>query len=376
VEQGQESEAILSQWVEQQLQQRQWSTTTPLKLHSLNGDAGFRHYYRVDSEPQLLAVYAPVAEEDSHAFVAIARYLRDQGVHTPDVIAVDFERGFLLVEDFGDTLYSQALEAERDSATQLYGEAMMTLLRLQQCPETTIPAADGDTLHTLPNYDQSRLRDEMALLHQWFIPQLLGYNLSDDEQAILDNVYAQLEGAALQQPQVWVHRDYHSRNLIYRDGQSPGVIDFQDAVRGPLTYDLVSLLRDCYIRWPSEQVQQWALAYGDMAVEIGLMAPVTQAGFMRWFDWMGLQRHLKVLGVFARLCIRDGKSAYLKDLPLVLRYTLEVADQYPEFSDFTYWFREKLLPLCERQPWYSDYQRAGDIAKGAKPAAGDEDVAR
>jgi len=367
VEQGQKSEAILSLWVERQLQQRQWSISAPLKLHSLNGDAGFRQYYRVDCDPQLLAVYAPVATEDSRAFVAIARYLRDQGIHTPDVIAADFERGLLLVEDFGDILYSHVLEVERDSATQRYGEAMMTLLRLQQCPVTTIPAADGDALHTLPSYDQSRLRDEMALLHQWFIPQLLGYNLSDDEQGILDNVYAQLEGAALQQPQVWVHRDFHSRNLIYRDGQSPGVIDFQDAVRGPLTYDLVSLLRDCYIRWPREQVQQWALAYGDMAVEIGLMAPVTQAGFMRWFDWMGLQRHLKVLGVFARLWLRDGKSAYLKDLPLVLRYTLEVADQYPEFADFTYWFREKLLPLCEQQPWYSDYQGAGDRVE-EKPA--------
>ncbi len=374
MELGQESEAVLSQWVEQQLQARQWSVKAPLQLQSLNGDAGFRRYFRVGCDPQLLAVHAPTETEDSHAFVAIARYLRDQGVHTPDVIAVDFERGFLLVEDFGDTLYSHELEAERDSATQLYGEAMMTLLRLQQCPVTTIPAADDDALHTLPSYDQKRLHDEMALLHQWFVPKLLGYNLSDDEQAILDGVYAQLEGAALQQPQVWVHRDFHSRNLIYRDGQSPGVIDFQDAVRGPLTYDLVSLLRDCYIRWPREKVQQWALAYGDMAVEIGLMAPVTQAGFMRWFDWMGLQRHLKVLGIFARLWLRDGKEAYLKDLPLVLRYTLEVADQYPEFSDFTYWFREKLLPLCEQQPWYSDYQSAGDYSTAPQPESDTDGV--
>lgn len=359
---GQDFEPALSQWVEQQLSERNWSRRTPLKLESLNGDAGFRRYCRVDSEPKLLAVYAPIETEDSNAFVAIARYLRDQGVHTPDVIATDFERGFLLVEDFGDTLYSQALEQERDNATELYGETMMTLLRLQQCPVTTIPCAQNEGMYTLASYDQPRLREEMALLHEWFIPQLLGYDMSAEELAILETMYTQLESAALQQPQVWVHRDFHSRNLIYRDGQSPGVIDFQDAVRGPLTYDLVSLLRDCYIRWPRAQVRQWALAYGDMAVEIGLMEPVTQEGFLRWFDWMGLQRHLKVLGIFARLWLRDGKAGYLKDLPLVIRYTLEVADEYSEFSDFTYWFREKLLPLCEQQPWYSDYLSAGDPA--------------
>ncbi len=369
VNHGQDFGPLLSQWVEQQLAERNWSRPTPLRLESLNGDAGFRRYCRVDSEPKLLAVYAPVETEDSHAFVAIARYLRDQGVHAPDVIAVDFERGFLLVEDFGDTLYSQALEQERDKATELYGEVMMTLLRLQQCPVTTIPSAQDDGMYTLGSYDQPRLREEMALLHEWFVPQLLGYEMSAEELAIVESVYTQLEGAALQQPQVWVHRDFHSRNLIYRDGQAPGVIDFQDAVRGPLTYDLVSLLRDCYIRWPREQVKQWAIAYGDMAVEVGLMAPVTQAGFLRWFDWMGLQRHIKVLGIFARLWLRDGKAGYLKDLPLVIRYTLEVADEYPEFADFTYWFREKLLPLCERQPWYSDYMVAGDLVAGDATSA-------
>ncbi len=357
---GQGFEPALSQWVERQLIERNWSYSVPLTMESLNGDAGFRRYSRIASAPKLLAVYAPLETEDSHAFVAIARYLRDQGVHTPDVIAVDFERGFLLIEDFGDVLYSRTLACERDKASELYGEAMMTLLRLQQCPVTTIPSAQADGMYTLGSYDQPRLRDEMALLHQWFIPQLLGYDMSQEELAIVEGMYTQLEGAALQQPQVWVHRDFHSRNLIHRDGQSPGVIDFQDAVRGPITYDLVSLLRDCYIRWPRAQVEQWALAYGDMAVEAGLMAPVTQAGFLRWFDWMGLQRHLKVLGIFARLWLRDGKAGYLKDLPLVIRYTLEVADEYPEFADFTYWFRERLLPLCEQQPWYSDYLIAGD----------------
>lgn len=360
--QGQDYQVPLKRWVEEQLKQRQWTLKGELTLQTADEDAGFRRYHRINCDPGLLAVYAPVDTEDSEAFVAIARYLRDQGVHTPNVVAADFARGFMLVEDFGEQLYFDALRADPESATQLYSEAMMVLLRLQQCPVMTIPTADGEGMLTLPRYDQPRLREELSLFHEWFVPQLLGYSLSEDEQGILDTLYSRLEGAALQQPQVWVHRDYHSRNLIDRSGQAPGVIDFQGAVRGPITYDLVSLFRDCYLRWPREQVKQWALAYGDMAVEIGLMAPVTQGGFMRWFDWMGLQRHLKVLGIFARLSLRDGKDGYLNDLPLVIRYVLEVADEYPELEDFSYWFREKLLPLCEQQLWYSDYTRAGDAS--------------
>lgn len=347
-------------WSVEQLAGKSWSLPATPNLQSLSGDAGFRRYYRLNSEPSLLAVYAPVEHEDSKTFVAIARYLRSQGIQAPEVVAEDFDHGYLLVEDFGDQLFSDQLMLDDGSANGLYSQAMTTLLRLQLCPVMTIPAADGESMLTLPNYDQSRLREEMSLFHEWFLPQLLGYSLSDDERMLLDAVYLQLEGAALQQPQVWVHRDYHSRNLIYREGQPPGVIDFQDAVRGPITYDLVSLLRDCYVRWPPEQVRQWALAYGDMAVESGLMAPVTQNGFMRWFDWMGLQRHLKVLGIFSRLYLRDGKAGYLQDIPLVIRYTLEVASSYPEFADFTYWFREKILPLCEQQDWYEDFQIAGE----------------
>ncbi|GAB3109347.1 phosphotransferase [Pseudomaricurvus hydrocarbonicus] len=350
----------LLEWAGQQLAKVSSSVSLPLSMQALDGDAGFRHYFRLNTQPTLLAVFAPPEEEDSHAFVAISRYLREQGVNTPEIVAADFGRGFLLVEDFGDRLFYQEMITDPGQAGKLYGEAMMSLMRLQQCPVVTIPAAEGDGMHTLPHYTQARLREEMSLFHQWFIPQLLGYSLSDDERSLLDSLYLQLEGAALQQPQVWVHRDYHSRNLIVCPDQPPGVIDFQDAVRGPITYDLVSLLRDCYLRWPTKQVREWALAYGDMAVDSGLMAPVTQKGFLRWFDWMGLQRHLKVLGIFARLWLRDGKAGYLKDLPLVIRYTLEVAEGYPEFADFTYWFREKLLPLCEQQDWYNDYQTAGE----------------
>jgi len=354
----------LFSWAQAQLSAQNWSMPVDGDLVgvALTGDAGMRRYYRLPTEPSVLAVLAPPESEKNPQFVSIARYLREQGVHTPDVIAADFDRGFLLLEDFGDALYSEELTDE--SAELLYGEARMSLLRLQQCPVTSIADASAKSeqaLLTLDNYDSRRLGDEMRLFEQWFVPELLGYQLSDSERVMLDGLYTQLESEALRQPQVWVHRDFHSRNLLYREGNAPGVIDFQDAVRGPITYDLVSLLRDCYVRWEPERVERWALGYGNMAVEVGLMAPVTQHRFLRWFDWMGLQRHLKVLGIFARLSLRDGKAAYLNDLPLVIRYLLEVSDNYVELDGFRAWFEEVLLPLCEQQHWYSDYRCAGEV---------------
>ncbi len=350
----------LFSWVEGQLQELECPSPSKLVLTKLSGDAGFRQYFRLNTDTPLLAVYAPIETEDSAAFVAIAQYLRGQGVLTPKIVAFDLMQGWLLIEDLGARLYWEEIQQAPELADQMYGDAMMTLLRLQQCPVMTIPAANNTDFHTLPTYTQELLRREMALFHEWFVPQLLGYTLSKSDMDLLDTFYLQLEAKALQQPQVWVHRDFHSRNLLYRDGLVPGVIDFQDAVRGPITYDLVSLLRDCYLRWPAQQVQQWALIYGDMAVQAGLMELQSKDVFLSWFDWMGLQRHVKVLGVFARLYLRDGKPSYLNDLPLVIRYLLEVSEQYPELADFSYWFKEKLLPLCELQPWYQDYTTAGD----------------
>lgn len=336
----------LAQWTRTQLQARGWPGAGD-KLQALSGDAGFRTYYRVATVPPLIAVHAPPATESASVFVSLARYLRDQGIHTPEVLAFDAEQGFLLLEDLG----SRHLLDELTTATvdTLYAEAMMVLLRLQQvAPPTDLPA-----------YDRPLLRREMALFSEWFVPQLLGHSLSDAELTLLDDVFTVLEDSALDQPQVLVHRDFHSRNLMVRDGAAPGVIDFQDAVRGPVTYDLVSVLRDCYVRWPDAKVERWAVTYADMAVDVGIMDAVCEHTFMRWFDLMGLQRHIKVLGIFARLWLRDGKSAYLNDLPLVLRYTLEVARKYPEFAAFAAWFETVLLPLAASQSWYSDYRRAG-----------------
>lgn len=322
-----------------------------VKLDSLGSDAGFRRYYRLAPESfavpslanplPLLAVDAPPETEDSELFVLMARYLRAHGIGAPAIIATDLSKGFLLVEDFGDRLLQNELNA--DTVNGLYGEALMTLLRLQQC---------ADIPELLPHYDQAMLRRELEIFSEWFVGKLLGYSLSDAERAMLGQVFSALETSALEQPQVLVHRDYHSRNLMLKETGSIGVIDFQGAVVGPLCYDLASLLRDCYIAWPADEVKRWALSYGNMAMEVGILPQVNEADYLGWFDWIGLQRHLKVLGIFARLHLRDAKSHYLADLPLVIRYTLEVANHYAEFKPFVQWFEQQLLPLIKQQAWY------------------------
>ncbi len=313
---------------------------------ALAGDAGFRRYFRLASEPPLLAVYAPPATEPNGTFLKLARHLRRHGVLAPALAAADLERGFLLLEDLGPTLLREALD--ENSVEGLYAEAMSCLLRLQQCPTDSLG---------LPAYDRARLRQEMNLFNEWFVPRLLGHSLTDSELQLLDRWYAYLENSALEQPQVLVHRDFHSRNLIYRPEGAPGVIDFQDAVTGPITYDLVSLLRDCYVRWPEDRVRRWALCYAEIASQAGLLPRVSEAQFLRWFDWMGLQRHIKVLGIFARLSLRDQKHNYLRDLPLVTAYTLDVARRYDEGAEFVGWFEETLLPRLRRQPWWQDLPR-------------------
>lgn len=323
--------------------------TEELGLEPLSGDAGARRYFRIAAQPDRLAVYAPPESEDSKTFVELADFLRQQGVHAPRVYAKDYNRGFLLIDNLGDRLYLADLDP--GSVEALYGEALSTLLRLQQSPPPE---------PKLPDYSSDKLLQEMELFPEWFVTQLLGYELDASEGLLIKQSFDALVESALEQPSCFVHRDYHSRNLIHRECAPPGVIDFQDAVWGPFTYDLVSLLRDCYIRWPREDVERWALAYANMAKEVGLApSDMSAQQFMRWFDLMGVQRHLKVLGIFARLALRDNKPAYLEDLPLAMRYTLEVLEAYPEFNDFTAWFKGNLLPLAEKQDWYTDYKSAG-----------------
>lgn len=347
-----ERKQALTCWTVEQLQTL-CPPVEPLTLQTLGSDAGFRRYYRTvpppPGQPPFLAVDAPPETEDTALFVSLARYLRSQGINAPRVMVADPVQGFLLIEDFGDRLLRNELNP--DTANTLYGEALMVLLRLQQA--TDIPPE-------LPRYDQAMLRRELEIFSEWFVKKLLGYSMSPSERENLHQVFSLLEAAALEQPQLLVHRDYHSRNLLMCESGQIGVIDFQGAVVGPFAYDLVSLLRDCYIRWPREDVARWALSYGNMAMEVGLVPVVDEATYLRWFDWVGLQRHIKVLGIFARLHLRDDKHHYLADLPLVIRYTLEVARDYPQLSGFANWFEQHLLPLAQQQSWYTDYRSAGD----------------
>lgn len=313
---------------------------------ALHGDAGFRRYFRLASEPPLLAVYAPPESENSRLFIDIARHLRRHGVLTPAIAAADIDKGFLLIEDLGAGLLLD--ELDDSNVEDLYKSALSALLLMQGVSPAPL---------NLPVYDQALLRKEMQLFDEWFVEKLLQRRLNVVEKHMLSTWYSALEESALDQPRVLVHRDYHSRNLIFRRGGPPGVIDFQDAVVGPFTYDLVSLLRDCYIEWPAEDVRRWALNYRTAAYEAGVIIPCSEAQFMQWFDWMGLQRHIKVLGIFARLSLRDQKHGYLQDLPLVIDYTLSIASQYPEGQLFAEWFATELLPLAQKQPWFNGRQK-------------------
>jgi aminoglycoside/choline kinase family phosphotransferase len=194
----------------------------------------------------------------------------------------------------------------------------------------------------------------MALLPEWFVGGLLGYELDKSEYAMLNKVFDQLCERALAQSQVLVHRDFHSRNLMVLADERLGMIDFQDAVVGPVSYDLVSLIRDCYISWPEELVEDWIGVFYQQASRAGVLAGRSENDFAQDVDWMGLQRHIKVLGIFARLNLRDGKTAYMADLPLVLAYTLSIARRYPEFDEFVSWLELRMLPLIRQQPWYEE----------------------
>ncbi len=345
----------LHEWVEKFLPDSV-STSEKLLLQPLNGDAGFRHYFRLNTCPPLIAVSAPPEHENNPSFVSVALLLRQNGIHTPMIYAVDYQQGFLLLEDLGDELLLPQLSA--DTVDVYYAAAETALLSMQK---VSVPSG------TLPAFDRQRLLDEMNLFPEWFLVKLLGINLQSADYELIHDVMNQLVENALGQPQVFVHRDFHSRNLMLLGGgendedSEIGVLDFQDAVTGPITYDLVSLLRDCYIRWPGDYVSQRALSYYHRAVAVEIAPPVSDKQILRWFDLMGLQRHIKVLGIFSRLYLRDGKPGYLNDLPLVIRYTLEQLEPYPEFDKFKDWLALRVLPELPKQDWFFPWETAGDI---------------
>ena len=321
----------------------------PLEVEALAGDAGFRRYYRLNTQPSVIAVDSPPTKENNPAYISVAMALQAEGIRTPKVHAVDFAQGFFLLEDFGHDLLQPRLNPE--SVDSCYQQAQKTLLEIQKiAPDPLV----------FPPYDAQRLGDEMALFGQWFVGELLGITLANQEIALLDSLFDHLTQSALAQPQVVVHRDYHSRNLMVLADKTLGVIDFQDAVYGPITYDLVSLLKDCYVRWPPGQMREHALAYKALACDAKVCADIKDEQFLGWFDLMGLQRHIKVMGIFARLALRDGKRGYLQNLPLVIRYSLEAAKDYPQSRAFYDWFLQRIEPHLVAQEWYSDWQTAGD----------------
>jgi len=291
-------------------------------LAPASSDASFRRYFRVNTgEHSYVVMDAPPDKEDCGPFIAIAAAMADLGLNVPRVMEADTRRGFVLMSDLGSVHYLQALNEQ--SVELLYGDAVRALLRLQ-----TGSIADAD----LPQYDRALLLREMDLFRDWYLARHLRVTMSEAVSEVLQQTFAFLADEALRQPRVWVHRDYHSRNLMVTEADNPGVLDFQDAVIGPVTYDLVSLLRDCYVRWPQERVTAWVRDYLAAGQADGILSGIDERQFVRWFDLMGVQRHLKASGIFARLNYRDGKSGYLQDIPRTLNYVAEVSARYRELA--------------------------------------------
>lgn len=303
----------LEQWLSVVLAPKNFTLTTA------SADASFRRYFRVHlADETLIAMDAPPPQEDCRPFVRIAELLLDAGLNVPQIKAQDVEQGFLLLSDLGDDTYLTKLNSE--NASILYRDASNALIQLQQASQPNV----------LPNYDQALLTREMQLFPEWYVAKHLNVTLTDAQQQVLNNAFETLNNNILAQGQVYVHRDYHSRNLMVTPHQNPGVLDFQDAVYGAITYDLVSLFKDAYISWDEELIIDWVVRYWEQARKAGLPVPADFGEFYRDFEWMGVQRHLKVLGIFARLYHRDGKAGYLKDMPLVMDYVRKACERYVE----------------------------------------------
>jgi aminoglycoside/choline kinase family phosphotransferase len=299
-------------------------------------DASFRRYFRVwRGAETFIAMDAPPDKEDLGPYLTIVRMLADIGVHVPRILEEEHTRGFLLVTDLGSRQYLDDLTMGRHVETH-YADAMSALGRIQ--------SHGAEHALKLAPYDRTALEFEMNLMPEWFCGRHLRLTLGVAERVMLTQTFDALCRVALAQPQVFVHRDYHSRNLMVFPGDNPGVLDFQDAVRGPVTYDLVSLLKDCYVEWPPERVQGWVSEYRSMMLRAGVDVGRSEAEFIRWFDLMGAQRHIKVLGIFARLFHRDGKSGYLSDLPLTLKYLRAVCPKYPELQALGEFLETRVAP--------------------------------
>jgi aminoglycoside/choline kinase family phosphotransferase len=303
-------------------------------------DASFRRYFRVQvTGGSFIVMDAPPDKEDSGPFVRVAGHLQAIGVNAPRIIAANLSDGFLLVSDLGRTQYLQQLRDKPDQAPVLYGDALRALNRMQ----------NRGCIHqaSLPAYDEALLRFELSLFTDWLCDKYLGITFAGSEEAAWQALCDLLVQNALEQPSVFVHRDYHSRNLMVTREDNPGILDFQDAVEGPITYDLVSLLKDCYVSWPEAQVDQW-LADFYAGIDADVRSGLGISEFRRYFDLMGVQRHLKAAGIFARLNLRDGKASYMADIPRTLGYITRLRSDYAELEFLARLIDTRCLPGLER----------------------------
>jgi len=325
-----------------------------IDLELIAGDASPRRFFRVhcsadsrSSASTSLVLMKSPPTENNERFVLVQGLLEADGVRVPRLIRADLAEGWFLLEDLGDKTFHQALESE--SSDQLYDRALEALVTI-----ASVPVED-----VLPTYDAGRLQVELDVFPEWFLGKALELTLDDESRRIVAGLSGLLLESALEQPVVMVHRDYHSRNLMaLPDSGELAVIDFQDAVLGPLTYDPVSLLKDCYVVWPREQQLAWLSDYRDKLVQRRVVDALNFDRLVVWFDLMGLQRHIKVLGVFSRLWLRDQKSAYLADLPVVVDYVLDACDRYSDeyevIDAFQRWFRADVLPALNQQSWWQE----------------------
>ena len=370
--------------MKRQQQLNDWLTSLypdqPFTLAPASADASFRRYFRATFADRTLVVMdAPPQHEDCRPFIRIANLFAQTGVHVPQIIAQDLQQGFLLLSDLGNTTYLEVLST--DNARELYGDACNALIKIQLASQENV----------LPLYDEAMLLREMRLFPEWYIGKHLQATLTEKQTATLETAFQRIAQNNLAQPRVYVHRDYHSRNLMFiesplsnSDGTTsqstkpasgqgagylsqavesasgslreslfnPGILDFQDAVYGPITYDLASLFKDAYISWREADVLDWLIRYWENARKAGLPVHEDFGEFYRDYEWMGVQRHLKVLGIFARLSHRDGKDGYLKDLPLVMHYLRRACERYIDLKPLLR-LLDELEPQTDQQVGYT-----------------------
>lgn len=317
----------------------QWLQNTcaisSFSMISMPHDASFRRYFRiVTPSTTYVLMDAPPDKENCAPFVAIAKQIRHLGLMAPEIFASDLQQGFLLLSDFGHHTYLQSLTTK--NADELYGNALQALGTLQGI--RNVPE------HTLPFFDAKLMWQEWVLHQEWFLEKFLKLNLDPQTKTTLDECMHQIIAAAIEQPQVFMHRDFHSANLMVLANNQCGILDFQDAFMGPVTYDLVSLLRDCYIDWPPEKVHAWVKQYWQQLIAMHTLNNVSETQFLKWFDWMGIQRHLKALLTFARKAVRDQHPQYLQYVPRTMNYLITVSAQYPELKPLHLFLSQTVLP--------------------------------